>query len=230
MFLAAAAVAALLHGAGPARAIGPNSEFVLTLVGPEDALPSSAWRATFRQVTRKVRDTTSVPIREDVRVIRLSRLHEVNSPFVIMPLDRIPAASPDEVARVVRPFLRAGGTIWIISAGAWSGREPLNEWVHDLVSAAAPRARMGPIARDHVVYRSFFELSRQGGITLEGARLGRRLAILHSPSWLFAGQRRVDRRLAQLAVNVVEYALCQDYKDEQTHIDYLLKRRDWKTE
>ena len=81
---------------------------------------------------------------------------------------------------------------------------------------------------------------------LEGGTLGGRLALIDSQNgsvgawgrdpygnWTFdvmPGGERQRQTSLHMGVNLVEYALCQDYKDDQVHLDYLLHKRNWRIE
>jgi hypothetical protein len=163
-----------------------------------------------------------------VRAVSLRSAVGSLSPLIIVPLDRLPAEDATVVADTLRPFVSGGGTVWFVNGAAWNTRDAVNEWVRRVVEAVRPRLALAALPTEAVVYRSFFNLKGPEVGQLEGARFGGRWAVLHAPVWPPSEQRSVGAARRRLAVNVVEYALCGDYKDEQTHLDYLLKRKRWK--
>jgi hypothetical protein len=96
------------------------------------------------------------------------------------------------------------------------------------VAAIDSRYALRPVPADSVVFRSFFVLQSRDPLTLEGVQREGRWAVLYAPFWVPATHGKAETAMLQLATNVLEYVLCGTYKDEQTHIDYLLKRRNWK--
>jgi len=224
--LAALLVALVLPG--PVRAIGPSSEVGFVLASPEGQPLSASWTRVFREVATSLSEVTSIPMRSDLRELPLTALASADSPLVIVPLDRVPALDASAAAQALRPFLSTGGTVWFVNGAVWNTRDAVNEWVRRVVEAVRPRLTLSVVPAEAVVYRSFFNLKGAEVGQLEGARVDGRWAILHAPVWAPSEQKSVGAARRRLAVNVVEYALCGDYKDEQTHLDYLLKRRRWK--
>jgi hypothetical protein len=108
---------------------------------------------------------------------------------------------------------------------------------------AFPTTRLSRLSAEHTLYRSFYLLARPVGrvddpeyveaITHEG-----RVAVVYSRhdlggAWaddgrgasalsVSAGQRELSVRFG---VNLVMYALCLDYKDDQVHAPFILRRR-----
>jgi hypothetical protein len=97
----------------------------------------------------------------------------------------------------------------------------------------------------HVVYRSFYLVSRpvgrsEGPAYLEGIERAGRLAVVYSRHDLGGAYERDNlgnyahaavpngerqRELAfRLGVNLILYALCLDYKDDQVHAPFIMRR------
>ena len=109
-----------------------------------------------------------------------------------------------------------------------------------------PSAPLQPVARDHVVHKSFYLVDRQGGRVLvkpwiEGQSLDGRLAVVYSQNDLGGAWARTElgdweypctpggepqRETAiRIGVNLAMYALCTDYKDDAVHLPFILRRR-----
>ncbi len=100
-----------------------------------------------------------------------------------------------------------------------------------------PSLTLQPIAKADVFLRSFYLLdgiTTLRGIGQEGRLivvvsdddLGRAWAKDHLGQWLYPDVGSEDRsRAFQIGVNAVLAALTLDYKLDQTHVEYLLKRR-----
>jgi hypothetical protein len=209
-----------------AHAIGPSSEFSFALLDLDGLGVSSTWLRAFRDAAERVGEITSVPVHRSARVIPLASLKSSAPPLIVLALDRLPAIDATAAAEPLRPFLRAGGTLWVLNSAVWNAREAVDGWTRRLVRATGVGSGLAVIPAEGVLYRSFFYLPSGQASLLEGSRSDGRYAVIYSPFWV--GQARMGRERFRLAVNVLEYALCGDYKDEQTHIDYLLKRRRWK--
>ena len=114
------------------------------------------------------------------------------------------------------------------------------------VARAFPAAPLTMLPPDHVVYKSFYMLKGATGRIarsdrLEGAVVDGRTAVILSVDDLGGAWARdslgnwehmvspggeAQRELAfRLGVNIAMYALCVDYKDDQVHLPFILKRR-----
>ena len=114
------------------------------------------------------------------------------------------------------------------------------------LAALLPGSPVLRIAREHVLYKSFYLLDHQGGRLLvkpwlEGQVVDGRLAVVYSQNDLGGAWARgalgdweyectpggeAQRETAfRLGVNAAMYALCTDYKDDAVHLPFILKRR-----
>ena len=103
-----------------------------------------------------------------------------------------------------------------------------------------------PLATDHVVYKSFYLLDEAVGRVkddkhLYGVELAGRAAVIFSTNDLLGalerdrfGTWRFDcepdgenqREMAfRLATNILMYATCLDYKADQVHIPFIMKKK-----
>lgn len=144
----------------------------------------------------------------------------------------------------LRRYIHRGGFIFIDDASG--GDEGFDRSIRRELMRAFPARPLKEIPRDHTIYRSFYLLQRpvgriQGPDLLEGISYGDRIAVVYSQhdvggalqrdklgAWTQAvvpggeGQRE---RAIRLAVNLVLYALCTDYKDDQVHAPFIMRRR-----
>jgi hypothetical protein len=102
------------------------------------------------------------------------------------------------------------------------------------------------VPMDHVLYKSYYLLDRHGGRVpaqpfLEGLLVQDRLAVVVTANdlagamardefgqWQYdvgAGGQATREITFRLGVNLVMYALCLDYKEDQVHIPFILRRR-----
>ncbi|MBO6937236.1 MAG: DUF4159 domain-containing protein [Deltaproteobacteria bacterium] len=198
-----------------------------------------------RRLAWEVRKRTSIETRLRPRRARLDDPTLFETPMLYLAGDE--AFEPLSEAEVVglRRFLELGGFLLVDDAtgGSSSG---FDGSVRRLLQRALPRDPLRPVPSDHTVYRSFYLLDRpvgrvRGPGSLEAIARGDRLAVVLSRHDLGGAWARDDlgtfthpvvpggdgqrERAMRLGVNLVMYALCLDYKDDQVHAPYLMRRR-----
>ncbi len=240
-FLAQALAALLLPRA--ARAFGDSSrlQFALLRHGGRwdvrpDGLPRLAW-----EISRR----TSIDTAPATRPLGLADPELFHHPFAVLSSDQaIPLPSDVELAGL-RRYLSYGGFLLVDDASASPGG-PVNQSARALLAAALPGAQQKPVPREHVLYKSFYLLDGPSGRALaapelSGIELGGRLAVVSSGnnllgalardpfgSWEFdvaPGGEPQRERAIRLGVNLAMYAMCLDYKEDQVHIPFIMKRR-----
>jgi uncharacterized protein DUF4159 len=152
--------------------------------------------------------------------------------------------SEDAVKRL-RRHLTYGGTLLIDSADADPGG-PFDSSVRRELRRILPREKLQQIPNEHVIYKSFFLVDYQAGRTirvpyLEGVAIEKRMAVIYCQNdlagawsrdsfgrWEFEvtpGGERQREMAFRLGINLVMYAMCLDYKDDQVHVPFIVKRR-----
>ncbi len=156
----------------------------------------------------------------------------------------MPPFTDPEVA-ALRRHLQYGGFL-LVDAADGSDGGGFDASVRRELARILPASPLARLAREHVVYKSFYLIDRQGGRLavkpwLEAQALNGRVAVLYSQNdlagawargplgdWEYAcspggeAQREVAFRLG---VNIAMYALCTDYKDDSVHLPFILRRR-----
>jgi hypothetical protein len=201
-----------------------------------DGLSRLAWEIAKR---------TSIETSAAVKSIALADPELFRYPFAVLSSDQgIPAPADNEVAEL-RRYLSYGGFLLIDDASAARGGA-FEQSARQLVSRIVPGAQLTRVARDHVVYKSFYLLDGSAGRLastpdLEALELGGRLSVIYSGNdligalardslgtWEFevtpGGELQREKSI-RLGVNVAMYALCLDYKEDQVHIPFIMKRR-----
>lgn len=246
----AAAALASLTAARPSWAIGASSKFrfgQLTL--------GSSWNprpAALRRMAWELEKRTSLEAELEAAKVALTsdKLHE--SPFLYFAGDRAFDLPPAAGIEALRRYLTFGGFLLIDSAeGSTDGA--FDQSVRKLMDAVFPRPskNLEIIPPDHVAFKSFYLLDRPLGRlaiapALEGVLRDDRLVAVYVGNDLGGAWARDDfgnydfpcepggeqqRELAfRFGVNLVMYALCLDYKTDQVHVPFIMKRRRWRPE
>jgi hypothetical protein len=162
-------------------------------------------------------------------------------PFAIWAgAEDFPPLSDRELGMLER-FVRLGGVLVVDDSdperGAF-GRAAKRELARALPEA--PPVRLGT---DHVLYKSFYLLNRPTGriggqAHVEALLRGRTLqviflahdllgALAEGPdgTWAHAVEPRQRELAIRFAVNIAMYVLCSDYKDDQVHAPFVMRRR-----
>jgi hypothetical protein len=228
---------------GRAFALGDHARLRFARLQLPD-LPNPRPTALRRLAWEIERRTSLVTIPEAID-IRATDAELFRYPFLILSGDRGFAQPPEADIARLRRFLTYGGFLLIDSSeGRASGR--FDESVRRLLSRTLPGDLPAPIADDHVLWKAFYLLHGASGRILaapyvEGVERDRRLAVIYTQNDLLGALARdgfgrwehevipggeAQREQAfRLAVNIVMYAFCLDYKAEQAHIDYILRTR-----
>jgi hypothetical protein len=148
-----------------------------------------------------------------------------------------------EIGRL-RRFFAQGGVLLVDDAAPETGvfgRDARRE-----IERVLPDSTPAPIGAEHVIFRSFYFIRRpvgrvQGPATLEAIVRGGAARVIFSSHDLAGALARTDsgiwsvpvtpdgdnqrERAIRLAVNIAMYVLCSNYKDDQVHVPYLMRRR-----
>jgi hypothetical protein len=230
-----------------AKAFGDVGAFdprvLLTGTETQAARPDAPARWSWELVKR-----TSAPARLRPTIVRADDSAIVDEPFVYWSGERaVPALTSNEVSGL-RKFFALGGLMFVDDAAPSDGGAPgpfgksAREQIARVLSDATPI----PIGEENVVFRSFYLLRRaegriagsktldalvRGGSTrviFSSHDLGGALARGPTGLWEFSvtpGGDAQREHAIRLAVNISMYALCSNYKDDQVHAPWLMRRR-----
>jgi hypothetical protein len=228
--------------ASPALALGGGGDVrirVLITDGSEPPYESAARRMAWEVQKRTSVDTSLAP---EVITLRDPALFETPLLYWTGRDEFAPLAEADVLA--LRRFVEFGGFVFVDDARPESGG--FGRSVRRELLRAFPTKGLKPIAASHTVYHSFYLLDGPAGrvgtaAPLFGLDVGGRFAVIVSASdvggavakdnlgaWEapMEGGGEERRELAvRLAVNLVLYALCLDYKDDQVHAPFIMRRR-----
>ncbi len=247
--LAAAALAGLLVWASPrpARAFGDQGAFdpraLLTGSDTRPARPSAPARWSWELIQR-----TSAPARLRPTTVRADDPSLVDEPFVYWSGER--AMEPLTTSEVtgLRRYFALGGLLFIDDAAPADagGSGPFGKFAREQMARVLPDSAPITIGSEHVVFRTFYLLRRAEGrvagpktleaivrsgdtrVILSSHDIGGALARSATGSWeypVIPGSDIQREHAIRLAVNIAMFALCSNYKDDQVHAPFLMRRR-----
>jgi hypothetical protein len=231
----------------PARAFGDVGAFdpriLLTgnQTGPARATAPARW--SWELIQR-----TSAPARLRPSVVRADDAAIVDAPFVYWSGDAEPAPLTGAEIAGLRRFFALGGVLLVDDAAAGEQGEAssFGRGARREIARVLPDTTPVAIGADHVVFRTFYLLRRAEGRILgpptldaivRGGQaqvifsehdLGGALARGASGMWenpVVPGGDAQRERAIRLAVNIAMYVLCSNYKDDQVHAPFLMRRR-----
>ena len=218
-----------------AFAFGEATRFAFGQLGSPDPYRSGAWTRLAMELSQR----TSITCQPRPTALAVEDAALFRHPFLILSGESLPPWT-DEAWQRLHRYLGAGGFLFL------DGRKPGDPLVAQaferLSRRFSPEAQL-QLDKEHVLFRSFYLLERPMG-RLQGAKPGKalvqdgRLAVVATEvdlagalardnfgAWSFDLPQQ-DREFAvRFGVNLVMYALCTDYKADQVHIPFLLKRR-----
>ncbi|MGE0790199.1 MAG: DUF4159 domain-containing protein [Sandaracinaceae bacterium] len=239
------ATALLLAALAPSatRALGESTRFAMRTVAYDGGHPRPRESAP-RRLSWEVRKRTSIEVDPDPGTVRLDDPSIFGSPFLYWTGDAAFSPLSDAELAGLRRFVRFGGFVLIDDAEPSEGG--FDRSVRRELTRAFADRPLHELANTHTVFRSFYLLSRPEGRVdgpehMEAIELGDRVAVLYSRhdlggawardnlgSWEHAvtpGGEEQRERAIRLGVNVVMYAFCLDYKDDQVHAPFIMRRR-----
>jgi len=182
-----------------------------------DGLSRLAWEISKR---------TSIETSPMVKAMALADPELFRYPLAVLSSDQaFPPPADNEVSEL-RRYLSYGGFLLVDDASGTRGGA-FEQSARQLVSRIVPGAQLGRVPRDHVLYKSFYLLEGLA-VLYSGNDLVGALARDSLGTWEFevtpGGELQREKSI-RLGVNVAMYALCLDYKEDQVHIPFIMKRR-----
>jgi len=199
----------------------------------------------FRRLAWELAKRTSIDPAPDAVPVRLDRPGLHRHPMLYLAGDGPMPALGDAERSALRRHLQFGGFL-LVDAADGSDGTGFDASVRAELARLLPASPLQPIPRDHVLFKSFYLVDRQGGRLLvrpwlEAQAIDGRLAVVYSQNDLAGAWARSElgdweypcspggepqREIAfRIGVNVAMYALCTDYKDDAVHLPFIMKRR-----
>jgi hypothetical protein len=226
-----------------ARAFGDSSRFIPAVVrhGGKWDLRASGLRRLAWELQRR----TSVEVVLEARPLALDSPTLFEHPFVYFSSDGdFPPLTAAEVENL-RRYLTFGGFLFA-DANDGSDGAGFDAAFRRELARVLPQQPLQALPSTHVVYKSFFMLDSPPGRflnkpVLEAALINKRAAVMYSQNdvlgalnrdesgtWEYEptpGGSRQREMATRLALNIVMYALCLDYKDDAVHLPVIMNRR-----
>ncbi len=238
-----AALAAALGLPLSARAFGDNARFVPAVIqhaGKWDTRISG-----LRRLAWDLQRRTSIEVLLDVRPMPLENPKLFEQPFLYLSCDGpLPPFKQAEV-EALRRYLTYGGFLFVDAVDLSDASGFDSSFRHEM-SRVLPQSPLEPLPMSHVVFKSFFLLDAAPGRALnkpnlEAALLNKRSAVMYSQNDVIGalnrdesgtyeydampGGERQRELAARMAINIVMYAMCLDYKDDAVHLPLIMNRR-----
>jgi len=193
---------------------------------------------------RELVNRTSAPARLSPSPVRADDDALFSEPFAYLMGDGPISPLTDTEIAHLRRFFAEGGVLLVDDAAPENGvfgRDARRE-----LGRVLPDAAPIPIGTEHVVFRSFYFIRRpygrvegppkldaivRGGnaqVLFSAHDIGGALAQSATGFWsvpVTPGGEHQRERAIRLAVNIAMYVLCSNYKDDQVHAPFLMRRR-----
>ena len=227
---------------GRALSLGPGSgiEVRRLVVGSDSAAtsrePGNRARAAER-IAWEVRKRTSIETVLSPSTTRFDDPSIYRTPLLYWSSDHGFLPLSERELTGLRRFVEYGGFVIIDDASGETGG--FDASVRRELARAFPAERLERLPASHTIWRSFYLLD--AAEPLEAVLYAGRAAVVYARQdlggqWvredrLESAMSRADRGTEQrekairLGVNLVMYALCLDYKDDQVHAPFILRRR-----
>ncbi|MGH7271871.1 MAG: DUF4159 domain-containing protein [Polyangiaceae bacterium] len=231
----------------PARAFGGSGAFDarVLLTGSQTG---PAWASAPARWAWELVRRTSAPARLHPTVVRADDRAIVDAPFLFWSgsADIEPLTLAE--IRGLRSFFALGGVLLVDDAlpGRAGEPGPFGRGARRELARVLPGSAVISLGPDHVIFHTFYLLRRaegrvEGQGTLDGIvrggqaqvifseyDLGGALARGSSGTWeqpVLPGGDIQREHAIRLAVNIAMYVLCSNYKDDQVHAPFLMRRR-----
>lgn len=240
-------VALVLLAPRPAQAFGDLGAFdprvLLTgnQTGPARATAPARW--SWELVQR-----TSAPARLRPSLVRADDPAIVDAPFLYWSGDTEAAPLTSAELAGLRRFFALGGVLLVDDAapGPRGEQSAFARSARREIARALPDTIPVTLGVDHVIFRTFYLLRRAEGrvegppsldaivrggqaqVIFSAHDLGGALARGATGTWeqpVVPGGDVQRERAIRLAVNIGMYILCSNYKDDQVHAPFLMRRR-----
>jgi len=242
--LTTASALALLALPRPAHAFGEEGAFNPRILLTGNARWEGVRTSAPARWSTELINRTSAPARQNPTTVRADEPNLLAEPFLVWGGEAdIPPLTEREVSGLKR-FIALGGVLFVDDFAPENGA--FTRAVKRELSRVLPEGSPISIGDENVIFRSFYLLRRPAGRIEGSAKLQAIVrgglpqvifsahdltgALARSPSGThpFAvtpGGESQREQAVRLAVNIAMYVLCSNYKDDQVHAPFLMRRR-----
>jgi hypothetical protein len=221
--------------------VGAFSPRVVVAGGKRLAAPRNTAPSTW---SMELINRTSAPARVVPREVALDRPELCHEPFAVWAGDGDVGSLSAAERRGLSKFIQLGGVLVVDDSNPEQGtfgRSVRRELLR--VLPESPPVRLDPT---HVVFKTFYIVDRPvgrllGPATIDAIVRGRSAQVLFLAHDLLGALARSEegsysletepssyehrQHAIRFAVNIAMYVLCSDYKDDQVHAPFLMRRR-----
>ena len=194
-----------------------------------------------RRLAWETAKRTSIEIETEITTTTPSTEILKKSPLVFIQGDSAFEPFTDNEINNLRKYIESGGTIVADTAFPDKG---FKESFINLIKQIMPNEKLKPIPKNHVLWHSFYMINAPVGRVInfkgiKGLYFNNRLGVIFSENDLLGNYERDNlgnwkleveggegqRELAfRMGINILMYALCVDYKDDQVHLPFIMNR------
>lgn len=231
--------------AGSVAAFAEQGAFHARILSLEKDIDSAETERAAARWTWELVQRTSAPGKLATELVEPASPRLLEEPFVIWAGRSDPRALRPREVRRMKEYLRMGGILVV------DDREPsvgaFGQGARRELARVLPEAAPVKLDPKHVLFKTFYLLPgptgrHDGPPSLEAIIRGKTAQVLFLQHDLLGALARTEqgdgwahpvepggamqRELAvRTAVNIAMYALCSDYKDDQVHAPFLMRRR-----
>ena len=229
---------------GPAAAFGEEGAFHPRLLSTsQDPLSEelSAARRWAWELTRR----TSAPGRLATKLVEPKSSELLTEPFLVWAGGKDPGALSIRAVRGLREYLRMGGILLVDDRKPLAGGGSFGLGARRELARVLPESAVIRLASDHVIFKTFYILDQpmgrvQGPSTIDAIVSGKDAQVIflnhdllgalarQGDNWanpMQSGGSEAREQAIRFAVNLAMYVLCSDYKDDQVHAPFLMRKR-----
>ena len=197
-----------------------------------------------RQLVWELVKRTSVEADADARPVDPADPQLFRTPFLLWSCPGPVATLSERQVAGLAAFLKNGGFLWADDPSA-SGTGPFADSLRQQLQRVLPGQQWRNVPVEHVLYKTFFlikrPLGRRAGAPRQALVIDERLVVLFTGGDLLGAMSRdltgqwdfncqpageVQREESfRLAINIVMYSLCLDYKNDRVHLPFIMRRR-----
>jgi hypothetical protein len=230
------------------QAVGQASKVTVGQLDHGSNVPTRS--SAIRRLLQEVDKRTSIDVDSNYPTVTPTDTALFDNPMAAMLGDEKFDPLAMEAIERLRTYLTGGGFLVVDSAeGVLDG--PFMSSIERMFGRMFPDKDLEAVPSDHVLYKSFYLIDDPvGRLDISDDLMaifgdGRLYAVVSQNdlfgalardnfgNWEYEvrpGDDRQREMAFRLGINLVMYALCVNYKSDQVHVPFILKRRKWKVD